>query len=65
MPATIGGGGVGKARADGLHARNERQRVVNAAPGRLRVHQPPAHAASGATAESAIAAAMRTSRASV
>ena len=57
--------GVVNASRDGFQAANVRQAVVAAAPSRLPVHQVAPHAASGVSPESAIAAASRTSSASV
>ena len=53
------------ASRDGFHASNVRQAVVAPAPPRLPVHQVAPQAASGRSPESAIAAASRTSTASV
>ena len=53
------------ASRDGFHASNVRQAVVAAAPPMLPVHQVVLQAASGRSSESAIAAASRTSTASV
>ena len=58
-------GFVANARADGFQAANVRQAVVTAAPSRSRLHHVEPHAASAACAESAIAAASRTSSPSV
>ena len=57
--------GVVNARTDGFHAAKVRQLVVRAAPSRVRLHQVEPQAPSGTSPESAIAAASRTSSASV
>ena len=53
------------ASRDGFHAPNVRQAAVAVAPSRLPLHQLAPQAASGVSPESAIAAASRTSWASV